>query len=129
MSFLDKLFGNNKPQSMPDVFWNELESLEQLKDVEAESYEKPIVIFKHSTRCSISRMAWNQFQKEFTIPDYKMSLYYLDLLAYREISNEIAQRFGVFHQSPQIIVIKDGKAIFDTSHESIDAKKLEQYLN
>ena len=75
MSFLDKLFGNNKPQSMPDVFWNELESLEQLKDVEAESFEKPIVIFKHSTRCSISRMAWNQFQKEFTIPDDKMSLY------------------------------------------------------
>lgn len=129
MSFLDKLFGDNKPQSIPDVFWNELESLEQLKDVEAESFEKPIVIFKHSTRCSISRMAWNQFQKEFTIPDDKMSLYYLDLLAYREISNEIAQRFGVFHQSPQIIVIKDGKAIFDTSHESIDAKKLEQYLN
>lgn len=129
MSFLDKLFGNNKPQSMPDVFWNELESLEQLKDVEAESFEKPIVIFKHSTRCSISRMAWNQFQKEFTIPDDKMSLYYLDLLVYREISNEIAQRFGVFHQSPQIIVIKDGKAIFDTSHESIDARKLEQYLN
>ncbi|NMH26267.1 bacillithiol system redox-active protein YtxJ [Flavobacterium solisilvae] len=129
MSFLDKLFGNNKPQSMPDVFWNELESLEQLKDVEAESFEKPIVIFKHSTRCSISRMAWNQFQKEFTIPDDKMSLYYLDLLVYREISNAIAERFGIIHQSPQIIVIKDGKAIFDTSHESIDAKKLEQYLN
>lgn len=128
MSFLDKLFGNNKPQSMPDVFWNELESLEQLKDVEAESFEKPIVIFKHSTRCSISRMAWSQFQKEFTIPDAKMSLYYLDLLAYREISNEIAQRFGVFHQSPQIIVIKDGKAIYDTSHESIDARKLEAFL-
>lgn len=125
MSFLDKLFGNNKPQSMPEVYWNYLESLEQLKDLEVDSYEKPIAIFKHSTRCSISRMAWNQFQKEFTIPDAKMSLYYLDLLAYREISNTIAERFGIIHQSPQIIVIKEGKAIYDTSHESIDAKKLE----
>lgn len=125
MSFLDKLFGNNKPQSMPDVYWNELENLEQLKDLEVDSYQKPIVIFKHSTRCSISRMAWNQFQNEFNIPDAKMSLYYLDLLAYREISNTIAERFGIIHQSPQIIVIKEGKAIYDTSHESIDAKKLE----
>ncbi len=125
MSFLDKLFGNNKPQSIPEVYWNELENLEQLKDLEVDSHEKPIAIFKHSTRCSISRMAWNQFQKEFTIPDAKMSLYYLDLLAYREISNTIAERFGIIHQSPQIIVIKEGKAIYDTSHESIDAKKLE----
>jgi len=127
MSFLDKLFGGNRPQSMPDVYWNDLESLEQLKDLEVHSFEKPIAIFKHSTRCSVSRMAWNQFQKEFSISDTKMSLYYLDLLAYREISNVISERFDVIHQSPQIIVIKSGKAIFSTSHDDIDAKFLERF--
>jgi bacillithiol system protein YtxJ len=69
-----------------------------------------------------------QFENDFELED-RIIPYYLDLLNHRDISNAIAERFGVFHQSPQIIVIKDGKAIFDTSHESIDARKIEQYLN
>lgn len=127
MSLFDKLFGGDKPQQMPDAFWNYLENIEELDAIEKESFEKPVAIFKHSTTCGISRMAWNLFQKNYNISNDQMSLYYLDLLALRDISNEIALRFGVQHQSPQLIVIKDGRAIFNTSHESIDAKELEQF--
>ena len=68
-----------------------------------------------------------QFESEFDLED-QVTPYFLDLLEHRDISNAIAERFDVVHQSPQIIVIKDGKAIYDTSHESIDARKLETFL-
>ncbi|MGC4039577.1 MAG: bacillithiol system redox-active protein YtxJ [Flavobacterium sp.] len=128
MSFFDKLFGSNKPEPMPDVFWNYIEEMSDLDRIEETSYEKPVAIFKHSTTCGISRMAWNLFSKDFNIPNEKMELHYLDLLAHRSVSNEVASRFGVTHQSPQVIVIKDGKAIYSESHESIDAHQLEQFV-
>lgn len=128
MSLLDKLFGNNKPEQMPDVFWTYLENIEELDTIEKDSFEKPIAIFKHSTTCGISRMVWNQFQKQYNISNEQMDLYYLDLLAHRGISNAIASRFEVTHQSPQLIVIKEGKAVYNASHESIDASKLEQFV-
>src|SRR6218665_92536 len=128
MSLFDKLFGSDKPEQLPDVFWNYLEFMEQLDTLERDSFKKPIAIFKHSTTCGISRMAWNLFQKNYNISNDKMELYYLDLLAHRSISNEIASRFEVVHQSPQLIVIKDGKVIHHSSHESIDALILERFL-
>jgi bacillithiol system protein YtxJ len=128
MSLFDKLFGNGKPQQMPDVFWNYLEDMAELDAIEKESFTKPVTIFKHSTGCGVSRMVWNMFQKQYKIPQDKMDLYYLDLLAFRDISNEIAARFGVAHQSPQLIVIKDGKAVYHASHERIDAGDLAQFV-
>lgn len=107
--------------------WRALIDLGQLNEMVNESTEKPVVIFKHSTRCSISRMALRQFEQEFNL-EGKVVPYYLDLLEHRDISNEIANRFGVYHQSPQLIVIKDGKAIYDRSHESIDATKLGDFI-
>ncbi len=124
MNFLNKLLGSQRAESLPDVHCDYLESMEGLNEIELESFTKPIAIFKHSTRCSISRMAWSQFQKAYNIPSDQMHLYHLDLLAYRDISSAIAERFGVVHQSPQLILIKDGKAIYDCSHENIDAAKL-----
>lgn len=128
MSLFDKLFGDNKPEKMPDVFWNYLESMQDLDGIEKASFEKPVAIFKHSTTCGISRMAWNLFQKNYTVSNEKMELYYLDLLAHRSISNEIASRFDVVHQSPQLIILKDGKAIHHSSHENIDALILERFI-
>jgi bacillithiol system protein YtxJ len=101
--------------------------LGQLNEIVNESTEKPVVIFKHSTRCSISRMALRQFEQEFDL-EGKVVPYYLDLLEHRDISNDIANRFGVYHQSPQLILIKEGKAIYDRSHESIDANKLVDFI-
>ena len=91
------------------------------------SNEKPVVIFKHSTRCSISRMALKQFENEFDLED-RVDAYFLDLLEHRDISNEIANRFKVQHQSPQLLLIKDGKSVYDVSHSDIDAGELKGKL-
>lgn len=107
--------------------WNNLESLAQLDAIEEISFEIPVAIFKHSTRCHISRAALRMFENELNLK-HEIAPYFLDLLQYRNVSNEIASRFGVQHQSPQIIVIKDGKAIYNASHERIDATQLEQFV-
>ncbi|MGV9004267.1 bacillithiol system redox-active protein YtxJ [Flavobacterium sp.] len=128
MSLLNNLFGKSQPEESADKFWKILENSEQLEEIKKISFEKPVTIFKHSTRCSISRMAWNQFQKHYNISSENMEVYFLDLIEYRSISNGIADDFQVQHQSPQILVIKDGVCVFTTSHESIDAKDLEDYV-
>ncbi|MEO8515632.1 MAG: bacillithiol system redox-active protein YtxJ [Flavobacterium sp.] len=99
-----------------------------LDEIVKTSFEKPVTLFKHSTRCSISRFALKQFEKEYNIETVKMELYFLDLLEHRSISNEVTERFGVMHQSPQIIVIKDGKAIYHASHSDIQAEDLNQFV-
>ena len=100
--------------------WLTLENLAQLEEIKAQSSDKPVLIFKHSTSCSISGMAWNRIQRNWKEEDLqKVTPYYLDLLSYRAISNQIAEDFGVYHQSPQVILIKDGKAIYDNSHMGI----------
>lgn len=126
MGLFNKIFGesDNKDTSSSRMEWNALTSLQQLDDIINESSEIPVVIFKHSTRCGISRMALNGFEKEYDIDAEKAKPYYLDLLQHRDISNEIATRFGVEHQSPQLILIKDGKAVYDTSHGDIDAGRV-----
>lgn len=129
MSLFRNIFGSSDDENKSSkIAWRKLTDLGLLNEIVELSNEKPVLIFKHSTRCSISRYSLKQFENDFELED-RIIPYYLDLLNHRDISNAIAERFGVFHQSPQIIVIKDGKATFDTSHESIDARKLEQYLN
>ena len=129
MSFLQNIFGasENKNASESKISWNELTDLEQLNEIVSLSNEKPVLIFKHSTRCSVSRMALKQFENEFNTLD-KVTLYFLDLIMYRDISNEIANRFNVVHQSPQLLLIKDGKSIYDVSHSDIDAEELSKQL-
>ena len=99
----------------------------QLNEIINESTENAVLLFKHSTRCSISRMALRQFENEFDL-QLKVTPYFLDLLEHRDISNEIAIRFDVVHQSPQLILIKDGKAIYYASHSDIEVEVLKQYL-
>ena len=129
MSFLKNIFGSseNQEQAQSKMQWNNLETILQLDEVVALSQEQAVVIFKHSTRCSISRMALKQFENEFDFSDL-VQPFYLDLIAFREVSNEIAARFGVVHQSPQLILIKEGKAVYDVSHSDIDAGALKTKL-
>lgn len=129
MSFLKNIFGSseNQEQAQSKMQWNNLETISQLDEVVALSQEQAVVIFKHSTRCSISRMALKQFENEFDFAD-RVQPYFLDLIAFREVSNEIAARFGVVHQSPQLILIKQGKAVYDVSHSDIDAGALKTKL-
>ena len=128
MSFLNKMFSSSEEkQPVSKVAWKKLADLGQLNEMVAESIDKPVLVFKHSTRCVVSRMVLKQFENEFNLQE-KITPYFLDLLEHRNVSNEIANRFGVFHQSPQLIVIKNGNAVFNDSHESIDAKQLEQFV-
>ena len=128
MSFFGNLFGEEKPEGMPKIHWHYLESMAELDDIENISLQKPVAIFKHSTRCSISRFSLRQFENEHNIETDKLELYFLDLLAHRDISDAIAARYQVQHQSPQLIVIKDGKAIYNASHSDISADLLQQYV-
>ncbi len=126
MSLLKKLFGtNNLPKEPKKIIpWNRLTDINQLNELDKESYHLPIAIFKHSTRCGTSSMALRQFEKQLNTDNNSHKIYFLDLLSFRELSNEIAIRFQVFHQSPQLIVIKNGNTIHHSSHYQIDAKIL-----
>ncbi len=97
--------------------WIALETEEQLETIKEESNTKPVVIFKHSTRCSISSMAKNRLDR--AIPNENISFYYLDLIRYRSVSNKIAEVFNVYHESPQILLISKGECVYDESHNGI----------
>ncbi|MEI7509306.1 MAG: bacillithiol system redox-active protein YtxJ [Flavobacterium sp.] len=128
MSLFKNIFGSSEEQtSVSKLNWITLTDLGQLNEIIDLSHEKPVLIFKHSTRCSISRFALKQFENEYDLDD-KITLYFLDLLNHRDISNDIASRFEVEHQSPQVLLIKEGKCIFNAAHSSIDVQDLKQFL-
>lgn len=99
------------------MHWIHLNDEQQLKQIITKSQQRPQVIFKHSTRCSISAVALQRLQKAEQPSD--IDFYFLDLIAHREISNKVAQVFGVNHESPQVLLIKDGNCVFDESHLGI----------
>ena len=106
--------------------WHPINSSEQLENIKSASFITPQVIFKHSTTCSISRMALDRFERAAT-PE-KVDFHYLDLLNFRAISNEIATFFQVHHESPQVLLIKDGECIYDESHYGIMMDELISFL-
>jgi bacillithiol system protein YtxJ len=115
-------------KSKEDLNWTSIHSIDQLDAIQTASFTKPQVIFKHSTTCSISRMAKGRMEEGLEKLKSKADIYYLDLLAYRSISNEIAKRWNIQHESPQILVIIDGKSIYDASHNMIEVEEIEKYL-
>lgn len=124
---LNKIFGSKNSDVNSKINWISLTNEEQLGQISVMSKEKPIVIFKHSTRCGVSRFVLNQFEKEYDLEN-KIELYFLDLLQHRDISNEIAKRFNVVHQSPQLILVKNELAIYNASHNDISAEILRKYM-
>ena len=129
MSLFNSVFSNSKTSdnSKNNINWIPLTDLGLLNEIIELSNEKPVAIFKHSTRCSVSRMALKQFENEFNSPD-SVETYFLDLIAYRDVSNEIATRFQVVHQSPQVLLIKEGKSVYNASHSDIDAQELKSKI-
>lgn len=108
--------------------WNHITDENQLVDIIESSSKTPSVIFKHSVTCGISAHAKDKLETAWNFKENELKFYYLDLLAYRSISNKIAQDFGVTHQSPQIIVIKDGVATANFSHQAISVDRLKKEL-
>jgi bacillithiol system protein YtxJ len=125
MGIFKNIFGNKEDITSSDskINWIALEDLGQLNEIITRSEEQPVVIFKHSTRCSVSRMALKQFENEFDLKE-KVTSYFLDLIAFRDVSNEIASRFDVVHQSPQLLLVTNGKCVYNVSHSDIDASEL-----
>jgi bacillithiol system protein YtxJ len=125
MTLFKSIFGDseNKNNNSSKINWIPLTDLGQLNEIMELSHQQPVAIFKHSTRCSISRMALKQFENEFDLEGV-VAPYFLDLISYRDVSNEIANRFQVVHQSPQLLLIKEGKSVYDASHSDIDAMEL-----
>lgn len=107
--------------------WTHLRSNEELEQLIYLSTQQPQVIFKHSTRCSISSVAKSRLEKAGA-PD-NVNFHYLDLLSYRPLSNAVAEKFAVEHESPQILIIKDGKCVYTESHMGIDMDEIKERLN
>lgn len=124
------IFGNgdNKDKHSPKMNWHLLTEIQQLNLIVETSENKPVIIFKHSTRCSISRFALKQFENEYEFSEEEMQPYFLDLIANRDISNEIANRFEIMHQSPQVLLIIKGKSVYNASHSEIEVSEIKKFL-
>ena len=122
------MFWKKSGASTTSIEWQPLEELEQLHTLVEESHEQHVLIYKHSTRCGISGMALNRLERGWKEELNEVKTYFLDLISYRNLSNEIAQRFEVYHESPQIILVKNGKAIHNDSHMNISAESIEQVI-
>lgn len=125
MGLFDSFLSNNS-NNWPGP---KLENIYQLNTIVEASFLKPQLIFKHSTRCSVSRFVLNQFKSSYSFSEVDFTAYFLDLLSYREISNVVAHQFDVVHQSPQLLIIKNGKAVAHASHENVNKIILTDFLN
>ena len=109
--------------------WKPLESIDTLQQIEKASHEQPVVIFKHSTSCSISSMALNRLERSWKEDEmHGTPAFFLDLLRYRAISQQVAESFNVAHQSPQLLLIHKGECVYDTSHMGISYQTLKNQL-
>lgn len=128
MGFFSNLFFNTDetPENNPSVPWISLVQATQLDELDKNSKEQPAVIFKHSTRCGVSRSVLRRFERDFDEENPKMSFYFLDILANRYLSDAIADRYKVVHESPQMLVIQSGKIVYNVSHHDIQYAGLKQ---
>src|SRR5699024_7314952 len=128
MSFYN-LYGKKKEKEQEKIItWKVLNSTAQVAELAEKSQEKLIVIFKHSTRCATSRMALRAFESGFDFPEEKVEIYFLDLLSFRAVSDEVANRFQVWHESPQIILLKNKKTVHHSSHHQISAAIIDKFI-
>ena len=133
MGIFNKMFGAKdgdglKPEKKSYLNWTPLTSLEQLEEIKQQSKTESVLIFKHSTSCGISSMVIKRFENLFTEEHQYLKVYYLDLLKCRNISDEVGYTFQVMHQSPQLLVIKNGVAVFDASHYDITTINLTRFI-
>jgi len=109
------------------MHWKYITDLAQVDQIKKQDGYS--LIFKHSTRCSVSMMAKKRFEMDWSVLPENTSLYFLDLISYRDISAQIAETFQVHHESPQILLIKDGDCVLDASHSDISAEEVAEVIN
>lgn len=120
-------FGNRETNK-PKLQWTSIQTIDALEKAIASTEDIPGLFFKHSTRCSISSMALNRFENDWENTP-KCQLFFIDLIAHREVSNKLSELSGVLHQSPQVIVIKNAESIYDASHSGINAHEILSLLD
>lgn len=133
MGIFNNVFGGksdkeSKSEKKSYLNWLPLTSIEQLEKIKQQSKTETVFIFKHSTRCGISSMVLKQFEKLFSEEHQHLKVYYLDLLNYRNISDEIGYTFQVMHQSPQLLIIKNSVSIYDAAHYDIIQTDLSRFM-
>ena len=130
MGFLKNILGNKTSKEVEETYlnWIPLVSLEEINTIKEISKTQSVLIFKHATRCGISRMIIKQFESLFNEENKQLKVYYLDLLNFREVSSKISEVFQVIHQSPQLLVIKNGISVYDESHYEITKVKLSKFI-
>ena len=126
MGFLDR-FRQSQQEHLPKS-WKTLRSLEDLEQAIQHSYQQTVVLFKHSVSCGISAHSKYQLEAGWDFSEEDLTFYYLDLLNYRAVSNKIEEQLQVIHQSPQIIVVKNGEAVYHTSHHAISIAGIREAL-
>ncbi|MCO6479239.1 MAG: bacillithiol system redox-active protein YtxJ [Phaeodactylibacter sp.] len=100
----------------------------QIREIVEHSKSTPCIIYKHSTRCSLSSLARRRLEKGWQFDERAVLPYFLDLIAYRDVSNLVAEHFGVAHQSPQLLLIREGRCVYHASHLDIDARSLQPFF-
>ena len=128
MGLFKNIFKASEPKEEKILPWIPLNTIAQLNYIEQKSKTKTQVVFKHSTRCGISRMVMNQFVDAYELTEKDIDLYFLDILNYRDVSNEVGYKFQVMHESPQLLVIKNGIVVENPSHGQINGVSLEKYV-
>jgi bacillithiol system protein YtxJ len=129
MGLFNKILGSKvKEEKETNVNWIPFNSLEQIKTIKELSKSETILVFKHSTRCSISSMIIKRFENLFDSSMNNIKVYYLDLLNFRAISDEVGYSFQVQHQSPQLLIIRNEVAVLNVSHYDITTVNIQKYL-
>lgn len=129
MGIFGSVFGkkDREGKQKEELPWTALERVDQLEGLLARSSERPQLIFKHSASCGISRMVLDRFGASYD-PQWECDLHFLVVQANRELSKAIADKFGVRHESPQLLIIRDGQVGFHTSHGAIVDSDLGRHL-
>lgn len=126
MGLFNKIFGK---QLESKLHWTNMSGMDDLDAAIQYSFELPVGIFKHSTRCSISAVAKSRLERGWGFEEgQEPKMYYLDLIVYREVSNAIASRLGIHHESPQLILLRNGAVVYDASHSDITVQALQEAL-
>jgi bacillithiol system protein YtxJ len=109
------------------IHWKALTSLSELQDLIRDSYHTKVLIFKHSTRCSVSTIAKMRLEDQWhEMLTENPTVYLLDVIADRDLSRQVAQKFEVYHESPQILLIRNGECTHDASHFDITVDELKE---
>tara|TARA_R110002020_G_scaffold199908_4_gene401895 strand:+ start:2353 stop:2745 length:393 start_codon:yes stop_codon:yes gene_type:complete len=130
MGFLDRFKSQRDivKEEIKEVPWVQLERMEQIEELIEISKAVPVLIFKHSTSCGISRMVLKEFETDYDIEEKQLEPFFLDLKRYRDISQAIANQFEVTHESPQVLLIKNGNSVYNSSHGAISLEAIKKKI-